>query len=57
MSPYTNDVPWPGVLDAVPDAFRHLVNEPAFTDENGTPLVTACLWRRSGDDRWHTGPV
>ncbi|MGW0194236.1 hypothetical protein [Nonomuraea sp. NPDC003201] len=38
MSPYGNDGPWPGVLDSVPDVFRHCVEEPAFRDENGLPV-------------------
>ncbi|WP_066936685.1 hypothetical protein [Microtetraspora fusca] len=57
MSPYENDGPWPGVLDSVPDAFRHCVEEPAFCDEDGTPVVTACLWRESGDGRWRVGEI
>ncbi|WP_433357191.1 hypothetical protein ACQP25_08235 [Microtetraspora malaysiensis] len=57
MSPYENDGPWPGVLDSVPDAFRHCVEEPAFCDEDGTPIVTACLWREFGDGRWRVGVI
>ncbi|GHH84126.1 hypothetical protein GCM10018793_47690 [Streptomyces sulfonofaciens] len=60
MSPYAGlagDGPWPGVLDEVPDAFRAYVTEPAFTDEDGTPVVTACLWRAPGDDAWRTGTI
>lgn len=49
--------PWPGVVDSVPDVFREFVEEPAFCDEEGTPLVTACLWRRTGDDSWQTGGI
>ncbi|MFJ4920874.1 hypothetical protein [Streptomyces sp. NPDC088725] len=55
LTPYLQDdvpTPWPGVVDAVPDVFRHLVDEPAFTDEDGTPVVTVCLWRQPGDERW-----
>ncbi|MDL5202373.1 hypothetical protein [Streptomyces sp. ALI-76-A] len=55
MSPYVNDGPWPGVLDDVPGVFRAYVEAPAFTDEDGLPLVTACLWRATGDEAWQSG--
>ncbi|WP_367823524.1 hypothetical protein [Streptomyces sp. LMG1-1-1.1] len=48
---------WPGVVDGVPDAFREYLTEPAFTDEDGVHVTTACLWRETGDTAWHTGPV
>ncbi|MFE0464761.1 hypothetical protein ACFW1A_36455 [Kitasatospora sp. NPDC058965] len=57
MSPYVATGPWPGVLDTVPEAFRACVAEPAFSDEDGLPVVTACLWREAGDDRWRTGTI
>ena len=57
MSPYENDGPWPGVLDSVPEVFRHHVTEPAFCVEDGLPVVTACLWRETGDDRWRVGEI
>lgn len=59
MSPYApdNDVPWPGVIDSVPDVFRQFVEQPAFCDEEGTPVVTACLWRQIGDGAWQTGDI
>ncbi|MFG2480262.1 hypothetical protein [Streptomyces fagopyri] len=58
MSPYGNDGrPWPGVIDEVPDRFKSFVREPAFTDEDGVPVVTACLWRGATDDRWHHGTI
>ncbi|MFD7783734.1 hypothetical protein ACFV4Q_11655 [Streptomyces nojiriensis] len=58
MNPYGNDgEPWPGVVDDVPEAFRPFVEEPAFTDEDGVPVVTACLWRGAADDRWHHGAI
>ncbi|MGW6286746.1 hypothetical protein [Streptomyces sp. NPDC055107] len=57
MSPYVEDGPWPGVLDEVPAVFRRYVDEPLFTDESGMPVVTACLWRASDDDRWRAGAV
>ncbi|GLX02185.1 hypothetical protein [Microtetraspora sp. NBRC 16547] len=57
MSPYGNDGPWPGVLDSVPEVFRTCVQEPAFCDEHGMPVVTACLWRAAGDDCWRVGEI
>ncbi|MEU5860052.1 hypothetical protein ABZ815_02690 [Nonomuraea sp. NPDC047529] len=57
MSPYANDGPWPGVLDSVPDVFLDCVREPAFRDEDGLPLVTACIWRETGDGEWRTGDI
>ncbi|MGW4729659.1 hypothetical protein ACWEQC_10855 [Streptomyces shenzhenensis] len=45
--------PWPGVIDEVPELFQPFVEESAFTDEDGVPVVTACLWRGAMDDRWH----
>ncbi|WP_454314857.1 hypothetical protein [Streptomyces phaeoluteigriseus] len=58
MSPYGHDgEPWPGVIDDVPDVFKSLVQEPAFTDEDGVPVVTACLWREETDDQWHHGTI
>ncbi len=58
MSPYGNDgAPWPGVIDEVPEAFRSFVEEPAFTDEDGVPVVTACLWRSESDDQWRHGTI
>lgn len=57
MSPYVEDGPWPGVLDEVPEVFRPYVEEPAFSDEDGTPLVTACLWREAGDGGWTAGTI
>ncbi|MEU3547242.1 hypothetical protein [Streptomyces longwoodensis] len=58
MSPYHNDAePWPGVIDDVPEVFRPFVEEPAFTDEDDVPVVTACLWREVTDDRWRHGVI
>lgn len=57
MSPYAADGPWPGVLDEVPDVFRPYVAEPAFSDEQGMPVVTACIWRRPADGVWRTGTI
>jgi len=56
MSPYANDVPWPGVVDSVPEVFRECVTEPAFTFD-GMPGVTVCMWREAGDDRWRAGDI
>lgn len=58
MSPYGNGgEPWPGVIDGVPEVFRPFVEEPAFTDEDGVRVVTACLWRAATDDRWQHGVI
>ncbi|TLF77582.1 hypothetical protein [Nocardia cyriacigeorgica] len=58
MSPYGRDCrPWPGVIDDVPDVFMPFIEEPAFTDEDGVPVVTACLWREATDDQWHHGTI
>jgi len=58
MSPYAeHGGPWPGVLDEVPAVFRPYVEEPAFSDEDGTPFVTACLWRETGDGAWQAGTI
>ena len=58
MSPWGLEPPrpWPGVLDTVPTAFQACVQEPAFTLD-GVAMVSACLWRQTTDDRWHTGVI
>ncbi|MET9965216.1 hypothetical protein ABZZ80_04635 [Streptomyces sp. NPDC006356] len=56
MSPYTDDTVWPGVLDSVPEVFHAQIEDPAFMDE-GVPRVTFCLWRETGDARWHAGRI
>jgi hypothetical protein len=58
MSPWGLEPPrpWPGVLDTVPTAFQAYVQEPAFTLD-GVPMVSACLWRQTSDDRWQTGAI
>jgi hypothetical protein len=58
MSPWGLEPPrpWPGVLDTVPTAFQACVQEPAFTLD-GVAMVSACLWRQTTDDRWHTGAI
>jgi hypothetical protein len=45
------------VLDSVPGVFRHLVQQPAFCDEEGIPVVTACLWRETHDEHWWVGQI
>ncbi|MFE4700540.1 hypothetical protein ACFRIC_26110 [Streptomyces sp. NPDC056738] len=60
LSPYHREDmprPWPGVLDSVPEPFRCYVEEPAFTDENGCPVVTVCLWRETNAPSWQTGRI
>ncbi|MFE1285466.1 hypothetical protein [Streptomyces sp. NPDC058751] len=60
LSPYHHEdvpKPWPGVLDSVPEAFRRYVEEPAFTDEDGCPVVTVCLWRETDAPSWRTGRI
>ncbi|MGW2789783.1 hypothetical protein ACWC9H_07635 [Streptomyces sp. NPDC001251] len=58
MSPFGNDgAPWPGVIDEVPEPFRAFVEEPAFTDHEGVPVVTASLWRGPTDEQWHHGTI
>src|SRR5918993_1411739 len=58
MSPWALEPPrpWPGVLDSVPTAFQACVQEPAFILD-GVPMVSACLWRQTTDDRWQTGAI
>jgi hypothetical protein len=58
MSPWTlrPSRPWPGVLDSVPAVFQALLQEPAFISE-GVFMASACLWRQTTDDRWHTGAI
>ncbi|MGW8768501.1 hypothetical protein ACWGN5_39175 [Streptomyces sp. NPDC055815] len=57
FGPLADGQTWPGVLDGVPEAFREYLTEPAFTDEDGVHVTTACLWREATDTAWHTGPV
>ena len=59
MSPYAHPDHrlWPGLLDGLPEEFHPQVAEPAFSDGDGQLLATAVLWRRTTDDRWHTGVV
>lgn len=62
MSPYRTGpggglAPWPGVVDMVPAVFRPYVDEPAFGDGDGTPLVTVCVWRTHDDETWQVGTI
>ncbi|OKJ08180.1 hypothetical protein [Kitasatospora sp. CB01950] len=59
MSPYGGEdrAVWPGVLDDVPAVFAAQVAEPAFSDEDDVPAVTACLWRETADDAWRHGAI
>ncbi|TXK43601.1 hypothetical protein FR742_07630 [Nonomuraea sp. C10] len=59
MSPYRTDppAPWPGLFETVPEVFRSLITEPAFSDEVGTPMATVCFWRERGDVEWKSGAI
>jgi hypothetical protein len=59
MTPWRSDPPeiWPGIFDALPEAFRAFVEDPACCEEDGSPRVTACFWRRASDAAWSTGHV
>ncbi|MFD8216878.1 hypothetical protein ACFV2U_24825 [Streptomyces sp. NPDC059697] len=59
MSPYRDDplAPWPGLIDTVPEVFRSCVEEPAFSEPDGTPRATVCFWREQSDVAWRSGAV
>jgi hypothetical protein len=59
MSPYVREPRslWPGLVEGIPDYFEEFVNEPAFSEESGVPLMTVCLWRGQKDDVWSFGRV
>jgi hypothetical protein len=59
MSPYRNEFghTWPGMFDGLPAEFNDAMDEPAFADEEGLRLVTACFWRRTAEAAWSCGPV
>ena len=59
MSPYRDDplAPWPGLVDSVPGVFRSCVEEPAFSEPDGTPRATVCFWREQSDVAWRSGAV
>ncbi|MFC8073917.1 hypothetical protein ACFUN8_00085 [Streptomyces sp. NPDC057307] len=48
---------WPGVIDGVPTHFRSCVEEPAFSNGDHVPAVTACIWRETADTRWRHGTI
>ncbi|MET3423851.1 hypothetical protein BJ973_003063 [Actinoplanes tereljensis] len=57
MSPAAHDEElWPGLVDTVPAAFRSQLDEPAF-GWGAQFYATVCVWRETGDDRWHTGEI
>lgn len=51
------DVARPGVIDGFPPAVRSCVAEPAFTDEDHVPAVTAGTWRETVETRWSHGTI
>ncbi|MFE0640622.1 hypothetical protein ACFW2Y_03200 [Streptomyces sp. NPDC058877] len=57
FGPLADGRTWPGLLDGVPEPFGEYLTEPAFTDEDGVHVTTACLWREAADTAWRTGPV
>jgi hypothetical protein len=59
MSPYRVAPPtlWPGLIDSVPEEFRAVVREPAFSDPQGSLLATVCFWRGTDDTAWSCGDV
>ncbi|WP_327674193.1 hypothetical protein [Kitasatospora sp. NBC_00458] len=42
----------PHLLTEVPEVFRSIVEEPAFAGHDGSPIVTVCFWRQTGDAHW-----
>ena len=56
MNRYDDDELWPGLTAGVPQSLAHHLDEPAF-GLDGILLATVCLWRETGDDRWHAGDV
>ncbi len=59
MSPYRvrPATPWPGLFESVPEVFRPYLEEPAFSEPDGTPRATICFWREFADAEWQSGPV
>ncbi|MFT9667037.1 hypothetical protein ACMZ5F_04045 [Streptomyces rhizosphaericola] len=43
----------PHLLEKVPGVFLTYVEEPAFADHDGAPLISVCFWREVTDDVWH----
>jgi hypothetical protein len=58
ISPFCFDPPrlWPGLVNDIPEAFRHYLDEPAFILA-GVFLATVCLWREIDDTKWRTGEI
>ena len=46
-----------GPVDTVPEVFRRFLAAPAFTDLDGTPRATVCMWRELFDEQWQCGAV
>jgi hypothetical protein len=59
LSPYRQSPlrTWPGLLDTVPAGFRPVIEEPAFTEDDGTLLATVVFWREPGVPAWSCGNV
>lgn len=59
MTPWAEDPLrlWPGLVDAVPEAFHSLLTEPSFCETDGTLRATVCFWRESSDVGWQSGAV
>ena len=55
MSPYQVRPPlvWPGVLDALPQALKVPLSDPAFSLED----VTFCIWNTVQDKQWKIGNI
>ncbi len=55
MSPYRVQPPlvWPGVLDAIPEALKVPLSDPALSLED----VTFCIWNAVQDKQWQTGNI
>lgn len=55
MSPYRVQPPqvWPGVLDALPEALRVPLSDPALSIND----VTFCLWNTVQDQMWMRGDI
>ena len=55
MSPWNREPArvWPGVLDDVPETFKTVAQEPAFSMND----TTFCIWRGSQEDGWRTGAI
>jgi len=47
---------WPGLLDGLPASLARWPEEAEFQFEDFFD-ATLCIWRETGDDAWHCGPV